>query len=101
MNINKGIWGETFKKKEEIVHRSIAGETILVPVSGKLADMQRIFSLNPVAEFIWRQLDGVKRLGDIRKEILDHFEVEEEQADSDIREFVTELLKEGLITEAN
>ena len=91
--------GNKFKKAGEIVSRSIAGETILVPVSGKLADMQRIFALNPVAEFIWKRLDGEKDLSAIRDEILEYFEVGKEQAESDIREFISELLKEKLITE--
>jgi len=93
------LLGKRFKKAGEIVSRSIAGETILVPVSGKLADMQRIFALNPAAEFIWKRLDGEKDLSAIRDEILEYFEVGKEQAESDIREFISELLKEKLITE--
>lgn len=93
------LLGKRFIKAGEIVSRSIAGETILVPVSGKLADMQRIFSLNAVAEFIWKRLDGEKNLSAIRDEIIEYFEVGKEQAESDIREFISELLKEKLITE--
>jgi hypothetical protein len=91
------IWLKVFKKKEEIVTRKIAGETILVPISGKLVDMQRIFSLNPVAEYIWQHLDGKKHLGDIRNKILTSYNVEKEKAEEDIQEFITELLKENLI----
>jgi hypothetical protein len=93
------IFGKRFKKTGEIVSRSIAGETILVPVSGKLADMQRIFALNPVAEFIWKRLDGEKNLSTIHNEIVEHFEVGKEQAETDMQEFISELLKEKLITE--
>ncbi|MEW6052912.1 MAG: PqqD family protein [Nitrospirota bacterium] len=97
MHTDGRIWSETFVKKEDIVHRSIAGETILVPVKGKLADMQRIFALNPVAAFVWNQLDGRKTLGDIRSETISHFEGGQGQADADIEEFIAQLLKEGLI----
>jgi hypothetical protein len=91
------IWEKALRKKEGIVSRKIAGETILVPISGDLADMQKIFTLNSLAEFIWDRLDG-RRLSDIRKEILSTFEVGQEQADTDIREFVGALLDAGLIT---
>ena len=99
MRQNDELSGKRFKKAGEIVSRPIAGETILVPVSGRLADMQRIFALNPAAEFIWKRLDGEKDLSAIRNEILEHFEVGEEQAERDIKEFISELLKEKLITE--
>jgi len=91
------MWRQRFKKRGEIVSRKIAGETILVPIRGRLADMQRIFSLNPVAECIWEQIDGQKKLGDIRNRVLCLFEVGKELADSDIEEFIAELLKEDLI----
>jgi hypothetical protein len=91
--------GKTFKKKDEIVNRAIAGETILVPIKGRLADMQRIFTLNPVADFIWKNCDGTKSIEDICDGILENFEVDREQADADIREFIGGLLKEDLITE--
>ena len=91
------IWKRAFKRTIDIVARKIAGETILVPITGKLADMQRIFALNPVAEFIWKQLDGNKKLGEIRDDILNHFDVEKEQAETDIQEFITDMIKEKLI----
>jgi hypothetical protein len=86
-----------FRKKDDIVTRLIAGETLLVPIYGELANMEKIFSLDPVAAFIWEQLDGKKRLKDIRDGLLDAFDVEKEQAETDILEFVGELLEAGLI----
>lgn len=92
---------KVFRKKQEIVARKIAGEMILVPISGKLADMQRIFSLNPVAEYIWNQLNGERDLQEISSGVLSVFDIEKEQAEADVQEFIGELLKEDLITGAN
>jgi hypothetical protein len=91
--------GKMLNVRKEIVSREIAGETLLIPISGKLANLQRIYSLNPVAECIWKQLDGKKTLQEISESVLSVFEVERTQADGDIQEFVAELLKEGLITQ--
>jgi len=91
----KGI----FRKLGEIVARDIAGETILVPVRGNLADMQRIFSLSPVAAFLWEQIDGRQDLEVILSKVIEDFEVEREDATSDLLEFITELLESGLIEE--
>ena len=87
-----------FIKNEEIVSRKIAGETILVPISGQLADLQRIFSLNPLAEYTWQHLDGKRTLQEIVNSIVSTFEVQQEQAVADLQEFISELLKENLIT---
>jgi len=101
MNSTSEIMQKVFRKKEEIVSRKIAGETILVPISGKLADMQRIFSLSPVAEYIWNQLNGERNLQEISSSILSVFDVEKEQADADVQEFIGELLEKELITGVN
>jgi hypothetical protein len=91
---------KVFQKTDNIVSRRIAGELFLVPISGDLANMQRIFALTAVAEFIWEKLDGRMNLDEIRRDVLGRFDVPEEQAEADIKEFVAELLNEGLAREA-
>jgi hypothetical protein len=98
MNPNNEIWQRIFKKKPEVISRSIAGETLLVPISGKLADMQNIYSLNPVAALIWMSLDGENSLSHIRNEIINNFEASEDLLEADIIEFIHSLLQEDLIT---
>ncbi|MFI5294155.1 MAG: PqqD family protein [Thermodesulfovibrionales bacterium] len=93
------IWIKVFERPKNIVSRSIAGELFLVPVAGKLADMQRMFALTAVAEFIWERLDGRRSLDDIRNDVLEYFDAEEEQVEADIKAFVTELMAEGLLIE--
>lgn len=92
---------EVYKKKSDIVYRKVAGETILVPISGRLADMQRIFALNPVGEFIWDELDGSRSLQQVSEDIQCYFDVNGEEADADLEAFIAELLKEGLIEGAS
>jgi len=92
---------EVYKKKSDIVYRKVAGETILVPISGRLADMQRIFALNPVGEFIWDKLDGSRSLHQISDDIQRFFDVTGEEANADLEGFIAELLKEGLIEEVS
>jgi hypothetical protein len=90
---------KVFQRTRNIVSRRVAGELFLVPVAGNLADMQRIFALTKVAEFIWERLDGQKSLSDILNDVVEGFDVDEKQADSDIQALVTELLTEGLVQE--
>jgi len=86
-----------FRRKEEIVARDIADEHILVPIQGDLANMQQIFALNPVAEFVWKELDGTRSAEQIAKQVTEEFDVEADQAEQDVREFLGELLAARLI----
>ncbi len=90
-------WNRVFEKSGQIVTRKIADETLVVPIRGELANMQRIFSLNPVAEFVWEHLDGERSLEDIRREVISCFDVAKELAETDILEFIDELIKAELI----
>lgn len=86
-----------YRIKDEIVARKIADETILVPIRGKLADMQRIFSLNPVAEFIWSFLEKEATVKTILSSVVDEFNVEADQAEKDFWELIDDLRNENLI----
>jgi len=96
MNINLDM---VFNKTEGIVTRDIAGETLLVPIHDQLADMQRIYSLGSVSEYIWHELDGEKKLYDIRNGVLENFDIKKETADLDLMEFIAELIDAGLVAE--
>ncbi len=82
---------------QDVVTRTIMGETILIPIRGNLADMQVIFALNPVADFVWKQLDGKKDINRILEAVTTEFDVEPEQAAGDLKDFLGQLLDEGLI----
>jgi hypothetical protein len=97
MSQNK--WSCIFKQAENIVSREIAGETILVPIRGKLADMQNIFTLNKVGAYIWEKLDGTRSLAEIIALLLSHFEVTQEQAEQDLLEFIDHVTATGLAAE--
>jgi len=99
--LNNGIENRIFAQNQDVVSRKVTGELFLVPVKGKLADMEKIFALTTVAEYIWDRLDGKRNLTDIRNGVVSHFEVSDEQADADIHGFIQELLEAGLIHEVD
>jgi len=91
------IWKKVFQRNDKIVSREIAGELFLVPVSGNLANMQRMFSLTSVASYIWQQMDGKHSLGEIRDALIEQYDIDKNRADEDILEFTAGLLDAGLI----
>lgn len=86
-----------FRKQHDIVHRTIAGEALLVPIRGELADMQRIYSLNPVADFIWERIDGAATVAAIADAVIDGFETDADGALQDTHALIAELAAAGLI----
>ena len=99
MTIIKKDLSRVYMRGKDVIARDIAGETILVPIRGNLADMQYIFTLNPVGVFIWNKLEGEKNLADILKSLLENFETSREQAVVDILEFIDQVVETGLAAE--
>lgn len=98
--MSTGIRGErVFRKNQDILMRTVAGETILVPIRGRIADMQRIFTLNPVGAFIWSQINGELTAADIDARIQEEFDVCAEESRTDLEDFLDRLRNAGLIEE--
>jgi hypothetical protein len=90
-----------YKRRDNVVFRRIAGETLLIPIRGTLADLQRVFVLEGAGEFIWQELDGSKTMEEIRDAVAGRFEVGVENAWKDVEEFIAELSRRDLIAEAD
>lgn len=88
---------DILRKKESVVVREIAGETLLVPVRGELAQLHKLFSLNPVAAFIWKQIDGVNDLGAIHRLLIESFDASDDEVWNDLRELVEDLSRSRLV----
>lgn len=88
------------RRDTNVVFRRIVDENILVPIRGKLADMQRVFALNDVAAHVWQALDGTRTLRAIADGVAAEFEVTATQAEADVRAFVEALQREGLVADA-
>jgi hypothetical protein len=84
-------------KKGEFVTRSIAGETLVVPVRGQVGDLNAIYSLNDVGAFIWEQVDGHKNVAELVEAVCGEFEVGREQAEKETTEFIAALEAAGMI----
>ena len=91
---------QCFRPSSDLVHRRVAGAYILVPIRGNVADMQRLFALDGAGEFAWEKLDGVHSVSDIAGCITEVFDVDAEQALSDLTTFMADLLEQDLVEKA-
>lgn len=94
MNVSPG---DLYRCRGNLVIRKIVGETIIVPISGELADLQQVYSLNTTGAFVWERLDGSASLEIIHQAITTSFQVPEKDAWADLAELVSDLAGAGLI----
>lgn len=83
-----------------VIRRDVAGETFLVPVRGRLADLQELFVLNEAGAWVWDRLERPSALSEVVTELAAEFEIAEQQARQDVREFVRQLADAGLVEKA-
>lgn len=74
---------DVFARSERIVGRRIAGEYVLVPLVGRGADADFIYTLNRVAAAMWESLDGKATGNDVVRLVVERYEVEPERAGRD------------------
>lgn len=92
--------GDVYRCRENLVTREMVGETIIVPISRELADLQKAFSLNATGGFIWERLDGSTSLEFIHQAVTEHFKISKKDAWADLVELITDLTRAGLIEKA-
>ena len=80
-----------------LVTRRIAGETILVPVTGGVADLHAVYTLNDVGSFIWHLIDGRRTAQAIADAVSSEYDVTVERAAEDVDELLTALEANGLV----
>ena len=86
MNLNK-----------DFILRNIAGESILVATGSATQDFNGMITLNEVATFILENIDECETEEVLVGKVLEEFEIDEETARSDVREFLDQAIKFGII----
>jgi hypothetical protein len=88
---------DVFRKSEPVIARRILGRTLLVPVHGHVAQLQRLFELNETGEHLWGRIDGSRPAGELAADLAAHFDTPLEQALADVRAFLAALRERGLV----
>src|SRR5208282_2258058 len=80
-----------FTRSRSVVSRVIAGETLIVPVRGKVGDLASIYSFNGTGTLLWRLLDAPRSLTELVDAVEREYEVAREQAEKDVTQFLNDL----------
>ncbi|MCI5196161.1 MAG: PqqD family protein [Candidatus Electrothrix sp. AW5] len=86
-----------YKKADNIVTRKVMDEILLVPISGDLASMDELYTLNDTGAFIWQALDGTRTLAEIGRQLEQEYDAPEEVIKADLREIMDGLIDVGLV----
>ena len=88
---------KVFVKGNDLLTRNIAGETLIVPIRGKVGDLDSIFTLNELGLRVWNMLDGQANVARIAETISGEYDVTEEAAAQDVAELLNDLAQVGLV----
>jgi len=88
---------KTFVRSQAVVARVVAGETLIVPIRGKVGDLASIYSFNGTASLIWKLLESPQALADLVAAVAQEYAVEPARAERDVTAFVSEMTAVGLV----
>lgn len=88
---------ETYIRSSAVVSRLIAGETLVVPVRGKVGDLASIYSFNDVGTTIWEALAKPTSINTLIDLIEREYEVSRERAAQDVENFLQEMRTAELV----
>ena len=82
-----------FNIKSKFVAREVGNELILVPLTGNVAQMSELFTMNETAKFIWENITETTTVEDIETSMTDTFDIDAETARKDIENFLLRMEK--------
>jgi hypothetical protein len=88
---------QIYIRSQAVVSRRIAGETLIVPVRGKVGDLASIYSFNATGTLLWDALASPQKLEGLIEAVQREYAVEREQAEKDVRQFLNDTINVGLI----
>ena len=82
-----------FKLKSRFVARKVGNEVVVVPLVNNVAQMERLYTLNETAGFLWENLNETATVESLKTALLENFDVEDSVAEQDIQNFLENLKK--------
>ena len=82
-----------YKLKSRFVARKVGNEVVVVPLVNNVAQMERLYTLNETAGFLWKNLNENATVESLKTALLENFDVEDSVAERDIQNFLENLKK--------
>lgn len=89
---------QIFMRSRSVVSRVVGGETLIVPVRGKVGDLASIYSFNGTGSLIWQLLDSPRTLAELIDAVEHEYAVAPEKAQNDVKQFLNDMLSVELVS---
>ncbi len=88
----EGAAGTRVRRTASVLSREILDEAVLLDPQGGL-----YFGVNPTGSLLWSAMAGAVTLAELARLLVTRFGITDEQAWGDVRQFVGELERHGLV----
>lgn len=85
------------KIKDGFMLREVAGTWIVVPLAQRVVEFNGLMTLTESGALLWAKLQQDSDMEEMVKYLLEEYDVDEEVARYDIKEFVDSVIERGLI----
>lgn len=85
------------KIKQGYILREVAGNYIVVAVGEAVKNFNGIINLNETGAFLWKHLQDGATEEQLKKAMLEEYDVQEDVAQNDIKAFIDKLNEKGLL----
>jgi len=89
--------GVVFSRSRDCATRSVAGETVIVPIRAQAAAIDCLYTLNGTASAVWERLDSPRSAEELAGALVGHFDVLPERAAADVAALLATLEQAGLV----
>ena len=87
------------KIKDEFVIRKIADNYVIIATGSEALDFKGIITINEVGAFIWNKIKENADFEAVVRAVLEEYNIDEETARNDCKEFVDSLIEHGIAEE--
>ena len=88
------------KVRKDFVLRETAGDYMIIPTGRTVQSFDGLITVNEVGADLWDMLQSEVTFDDLLRGILTIYDVDEETAEEDIREFLDTLRESGILDES-
>ncbi|TRX63005.1 PqqD family protein [Carboxylicivirga sp. M1479] len=90
---------QLYKKQIGFVEKNIGEEMVIVPLVGSVAQMEKVFSLNELGSFIYKNLSNEQSAEALVSLIINEFDIDDKTAMMDLEQFLEKAVNSGIIIE--
>ena len=88
------------KVRKDFVLRETAGDYMIIPTGRTVQSFDGLITVNEVGADLWNMLQSEVTFDDLLRGILTIYDVDEETAEEDIRQFLDTLRERGILDES-